>query len=170
MIKDFKIVTNEGLEAFVDVGSSESLYKRGQLQDIVNEVLNTYNTGIVWIYRGKEIKLIKLTGRVEGYPSVDLNYVIAIYFEDTEFKAPNNAVIYNADGTIHKRLEMPKLISERGEKYQYGSCFEDIMWRKNKEGKLITTISISFDRYSFEVRELNPETGVIGDLLFDAIH
>ena len=31
MIKDFKIVTNEDLEAFVDISFSEFLYKKGHL-------------------------------------------------------------------------------------------------------------------------------------------
>ncbi|AZA74939.1 hypothetical protein [Chryseobacterium indoltheticum] len=121
---------------------------------------------------------------VIGFPTIDLKYIVAIYKGiNGAFLIPNNAVIYNLDGTIHKVLKITELISERSKKYlekenlenpplslakyPQGLAFSNFGWRKDINGNLINSISIDFDRDYGEKRELNPETGEIGKVLDD---
>lgn len=146
-----------------------------------NSIGGTIN--IIWEYKGNWIRL-KSESDIFAYPTIDMRYIVAIYQDNGgEFPVPNNAVIYNLDGSIHKILEMPKLISVRLQEeikknkhsnppleavpYETGLQFSGFGWDKDKEGNIFNYISIKYLRDYSEGRELNPETGEIGRLVDD---
>ena len=180
MIQNFRVVTKNGLCAFVDVGG-EVFFKKNQPKELLMEVVNTYNSGIQWESKGLTVTLLN-DKSIIGYPSIDLNYVIAIYFgKDEEFFPPHNAVIYNADGSIHKVLQVPALKSDfllnriRFNKdnnpaleiaqFEGGIYFSQFSWKKHNN-KIVNAIDICYDREYYESQILNPETGEFGDCLF----
>lgn len=107
-----------------------------------------------------------------AYPSVDLTSVIAIYspMHNTEFPAPGNAVIYNADGTLRTRLMAPELISDVAKKsaklavdnnYSFDIWFELVSWT-DKLPEVTLTFWIGFGQDFFEERTFNPDNGEFG--------
>lgn len=128
--------------------------------------------GVIWTYNGNEISKNRC---FFAYPTVDNLHVVAIYpLEDIEFPSPHNAVIYNADGSLHKVLTPPKLISQLAinrlgkdnppQPYAPDSIyFERVRWDKNSQGELVTSVWIGYDREWHENRVLDPETGEFGE-------
>jgi len=102
-----------------------------------------------------------------------MRYVIAIYSGDqAEYTPPNNAVIYNADGSVHKVLSVPLLISVAAKnqgwyKRQLDETigFTGISWKENDKGEKVVVMEISDHYYKImkEYRVLDPETGLFGE-------
>ena len=135
---------------------------------------NSSSKGAKWTFLDKNVVINKCRF---AYPSVDEKFIIAIYpLEDIDFPSPNNAVIYNLDGSIHKVLSPPKLISELAIK-RLGKdnppmafapdsiYFNHVNWQKDSSGNVVTSIWIGYDREWHENRELNPHTGEFGQCL-----
>ncbi|GHV15278.1 hypothetical protein FACS1894169_06160 [Bacteroidia bacterium] len=104
------------------------------------------------------IELFEENVTIIAYPSPEYKYIIAIYSGSHNFPIPNNAVVYNLDGSIHKILTPPKVINDffQGGDPQ-GKSFYNVNW-DIKDGKIFLCLTINiFDM--MEVRELNAETG-----------
>lgn len=83
---------------------------------------------------------------------------------------------YNADGSLHKVLTPPKLISQFAinrlgednppQPYAPDSIyFERVRWDKNTQGELVTSVWIGYDREWHENRVLDPEAGEFGECI-----
>jgi len=127
-----------------------------------------------WDFLQKEIVLFENSIDIFGLPTPDMHRVVVIYpYDHSVYPSPGNALIYNANGSIHLQLKVPKPISELAKPQErfinYGDPmslhFDNVDWRKNSKGEIIIAIRIGFARDWFEDRELNPETGEFGECL-----
>lgn len=173
MIEDFSFQKGE-LIIPISLGYRLSIFEKVE-DNLANKFVNSSSSQIVkWINIKKEIQIRR---SFFAYPSVDMNYVIAIYSEiDLEYPSPNNAVIYNADGSLHKILTPPKLISKLAierlgennppQSYAPDSLFfNHVKWDKDSKGDLITSVWIGYHREWHENRVLNPVTGEFGECI-----
>ncbi|NDV70037.1 hypothetical protein [Dysgonomonas sp. 25] len=176
MISEFKLITEEGDNAYMETnldkyGSRENiraLYTREQSEDEVYRVLGNQHTGLAWQYQGEEIILLNNTfSRVDGFPSLDMQYVVALFNGNKKYPKPTNLVVYNGDGSIHlDNIAPPVLLN-----YPKGSLadFLQIFWKFDKEdNKWKNAIRIAVNRMWMETREFNPETGEFGKALKDS--
>lgn len=152
------------------------------------EYINTYSKeSFSWEFSDEKIIIQDDNVSVQGYPSVDKNYMIVIYEgENNQFPMPNNAVVYNLDGSIHRVLKIPNLLSPKilekieEEKhsnppiedtryghYGQGLQFAGFSWHKDEKGDLVNTISIKYAGEYGEWRIFNPKTGEFGKLTSD---
>src|SRR5690606_9658471 len=179
MIKDFSIVDKNGL-SYVTTWNTDNAKVKEILNDrknpetkrLIKLVSQEYNVGIKWIYGNKDIILIN-NDVIFGCPSIDMRYVIAIYSGDQEeYTPPNNAVIYNADGSIHKVLKAPILVSDAAKnqgwyKRQLDTTigFTGVDWKTDSKGQKVVVMEISDHYYKImkEYRVLDPETGKFGE-------
>ena len=113
--------------------------------------------GLQWNFQGKTIKIFD-DSHIFGYPDPQMDSVVAIYPLDSKlYPAPNNAVIYNPDGTLRMQLKMPSLASgETDKEYAY---FKQVGWDEYPPGNPVTAMWIGYGDYQFEIRILNTETG-----------
>ena len=104
----------------------------------------------------------------------DLKKIVIVYPpEHPEFPSPNNAAIYNEDGSLYLKLTCPDPVSELGRERKRHMNFEgplrlffsDAVWRKNEKDELVQVINIGFDFEYYETRELNFVTGEFGNSL-----
>lgn len=175
MIENFKFFDEYNNEIKVSFGYRQAVYPIKEIRSdgaVVRDYLPGKTRGAKWSFEGREIII---DGCFFAYPSVAENYIIAIYpLEDSEFPSPNNAVVYNLDGSLHRVLTPPELISELAikrlgadnppEPYAPESVFFDrVKWDKDSSGNLITSIWIGYDREWHENRVLNPFTGEFGE-------
>lgn len=170
----------------ISIGYEKSEFDLVSKQEKLDYVNSYSKESFSWEYNGEKIIISDEKVSVYGYPTVDNKYIIIIIIYkgiDGQFKPPNNAVIYNLDGSIHMILEIPQLISERAKKYlekeklgnpplelvkyESGLNFLSFGWRKNENGEHFNYISIQYDLDYGEGRELNTETGEIGRLIDD---
>jgi hypothetical protein len=181
MITEFSYFNNNGIVIPISIKDHPNVFIDVK-DDLFNKFHDGSKKGLSWKYQDKKISLHDPKVSVIGFPSVDNCYIIAVYQGvNGQFSPPNNAVIYNLDGKIYKILEMPKLMSKEilstfGDeqysnpplelaKYEGGLQFNGFGWREDQSGKLVNFISILYDKDWWESRLINPETGVIGDLL-----
>jgi len=137
-----------------------------------------------WVFNKKEITIQIEKNTYMGISIDERNKKILLIFDilrSTMWKAPSNAVIYNADGSIYRILTPPELLGSIASKYKkqeilIGKCFGGLYpsWYKNSKGEKVVGISILFPAgYSniygdfFEVREIDLETGEFGEVLQD---
>jgi len=134
------------------------------------EMNNTHRKGIRWYHNSKKVE-IKDSDYVKGYPTVEMDGVVAIYSSKSKiYPEPANAVIYNPDGSFRMRIEVPdELLSSNAKriKPRKDKCFFfQAGWALNSKGEKVNSIWIGFANGEyFEVRELNTETGEFGELL-----
>jgi len=134
------------------------------------EMNNTFKTGVRWIHKGVKIEL-KDEFYVTGYPSVENDSFVAIYSSDSKkIIKPNNAIIYNPDGFIKTHVKMPdNLLSSNAIRINpplNDWSFIQANWYINSKGFKIVGIWIGFARGEyFEIRELDTDTGFIGELI-----
>ncbi|MHC0448430.1 hypothetical protein ACWA1F_23710 [Flavobacterium sp. 3-218] len=81
-------------------------------QKIREEFLKSKRLGIYWEYNGKAITISDEIGSVQGFPISTLQYVVAVFQNSKKYPSPDNAVIFNLDGTINKILKIPEFKSE----------------------------------------------------------
>lgn len=181
MIEKFVEFNGEGIE--VPYNLTYPLSKKDMSKELYLKYINSPSRqGIAWVHDGKEIKIKDDKASIQGFPTTDMNYVVAVYLGlDGEFKPPRNAVIYNLDGSIRKVLEIPSFISDKLCKrlsfleqenpplswaaYEGQLFFGGFGWYKKDDGKVVNFISIVMERESFEQRELDPQTGIFGECL-----
>lgn len=179
MITDFNLVTGNKnyIKPNISSDKSVSLFENVSVDDY-REYINDDTAGISWKSKNCEILLFERNVRLFGLPSTDMSKVIVIYpMNHKVYQAPENAVIYNSDGSIHLKLKVPNLASELARqrvKYirGYGSFhppyqlyFDGVSWSYNSIGDRNTVIRIVFDRDWWEDRLLNTETGEFGECL-----
>ena len=181
MIESFTEFNAEGVEILVEL--KYPIERKVSSKDKIAYINSPSKKGIMWVYKGKKIVIQDASVSVQGLPSVELNSVIAVYSGMSgAFPPPNNAVIYNLDGSIRKVLEMPSFISElirkrltflnepnpplSWAKYEEGGlCFGGFAWREKSNRVVVNSISLEMERGSYEIRELNVEQGTFGECL-----
>ncbi|MDG1871878.1 MAG: immunity 49 family protein [Flavobacterium sp.] len=178
-IKNFTKFNDDGMIIPIKIGFGVNMFDNVSKQEYIDYVNCYSKQSVSWEYEGQKIILADKNVSIKAYPSLDLKYVIAIYegFEG-EYKPPANAVIYNADGSIHTILKMPVLESENilkkinfnkdsnppieASSFEGGLLFSNFDWWKNEQGDLINRIQITYDRDWIEWRELDIKTGKVG--------
>lgn len=177
MIKDFFYCNDSGARLQLNLGGEALFFDRDYETGSVNKYFDGSKKSIAWTNGNESINISAERANVKGYPSPDLNYVIAIYWgDDDEFNPPCNAVVYNADGSIFKKICVPGLVSEDAQKWekyivQNALFFEDVNWYKNKQGENVIGIRFSQPApvYFFETREFIPVTAAFGAVLASGI-
>jgi hypothetical protein len=186
MIKKFTTFNRSGISTPVNIGYSMDVYKNLSDKEY-SDYFDGSSIGFSWVFNDQRIILFDEKVDVFAYPTVDNKYVIAIYKGlNNKFSPPNNAVVYNLDGSVHKILKTPKLISlkilekikqekhsnppiEDNEYGRYGMGLEFVGfgWYKDENENLVNTISIKYGGEYGEWRIFNPETGEFGKMTSD---
>lgn len=178
-VEEITLFNDEGMVIPLKLGYRTGIFDNVTKQESRDYVNSPSKQSVSWIYNGRKIILQDKNTSVIAYPSVDFKYVIAIYKGlNSEYKPPSNAVIYKANGKIHKILKIPVLESENILKrisfnkdsnppfessiFEGGLLFDNCDWGKNEEGNLIDRVRIIYDRDWIEWRVLNVKTGEIG--------
>lgn len=143
--------------------------------DLYKEYVNKATKGLFWVTSGKSVNLCEAGVSIFGLPTPDMQRVVVIYpMEHKQYRAPGNAIIYNADSSVHKILIAPEPISDLAKtrsRFMVKSkafnpphrlYFDSVRWSK-VEGEIVTVVRIGFDRDWREERILNPETGEFGE-------
>lgn len=134
------------------------------------EFLNSHRKGIRWVYNDKIISFENKNGWIDGYISLDWKYVLAIHYKTPGIYSPRDAVVYNADGTIHLFLDPEKLLAkhpkEKHDFYFEGMGFYSVRWMKNSKDETVLAIEVCYPDRLTEIWEVDPETGEFGELLF----
>lgn len=181
-IKNFTKFNDDGMIIPIKIGFGVNMFDNVSKQEYIDYVNCYSKQSVSWEYDGQKIILVDKNVSIKAYPSLDLKYVIAIYEGlEGEYKPPANAVIYNADGSIHTILKMPVLQSENILKridfnkdsnppieaalFEGGLLFSNFDWWQNEEGNLVNRIQIIYDRDWIEWRELEIRTGDVGRYL-----
>lgn len=177
MIQNFRYCNSSNICINIFLGA-------GMFNDISKELFNKFYDGSLkqteWDFLDRHIVLKSNTQSVLGYPSLDKNYVIAVYHgDDGEYLSPGNAVIYHADGSLHKVLIVPPLISDAAKRWgiykrksSEGLFFTNVCWKLTKKYELALAMQIEQvgGRGIFkEVRILDPQSGTFGECIYGAI-
>ena len=126
--------------------------------------------GIQWCYEGRTIRIHRHKQRLCGYPSPAFDKVVVVYPLDKIFTEPNNLVIYNPDGSLHMRPEIPLSCAPK-DTWPYTSpikplSYLDVHWTKY-EGKITMAIDLELGlQDALETRIFNPYTGECEDFLY----
>jgi hypothetical protein len=121
--------------------------------------------GVRWLYENKTIELYEEGGAIIAYPSPDYKYIIAVYDHGSKlFPKPDNCVVYNLDGSIHKRIASPLLFKPYSSQKR-GDYFYTVGWAKKGDEVVVVELWVSDRSDWIERIEFNPETGEFGDLL-----
>lgn len=174
MIENFGVITRSGEKLKSDLGVGVNMYNNTKDKASL-DIFNTKNNGIYWNFKGTEVTVFSDHGGVTGYPCVDLSCVMVIYpaTKNSEFPAPDNAVIYDGLGNLKNTLQIPELISGLGKEKvksakaggEINCWFEMVGWNRNSAGDTVLTSWIGFANDFFEERVVYPETGEFGDCL-----
>jgi hypothetical protein len=168
-VSNFRFMFNQGktLTPNLLVDPTLELF-RGVNANEYQEYMKSESAGLIWFSRQEEFQILKPGIRIFGMPTHNNKFVVAIFPpNDNEFSAPQNAVLYNANGTLRKRLKPPELLSNlaRSRKkfmntdYPMRLYFDTVGIKKNDLGQLVTYLRIAFDRDYWEDHELDVETG-----------
>ncbi len=177
-IKDFQFETELGNRFIPNITPNigDSLFEYVS-DDLYKEYVNKATKGLFWVTSGsrRAVNLYESGVSIFGIPTPDMQRVIVIYpMEHTLNRAPRNAIIYNADGSVHRILNAPEPISDLAKTRSrfmaktkafnppHRLYFHSVRWVK-AEGEIVTVVGIGFDRDWQEERILNPETGKFGE-------
>lgn len=172
MISRFQYITQD-VHLNVNLNSEGFIFEGNDNKEIA-KYYSANSSGLKWIYQKEDVVILENNQHIKGYPSPDLLKIIAIYpIDSPRFPSPNNAVIYNQDGSIYLQLNVPELISETArERIPYMNYensvrlyFDNVGWFKDSNSNFLCSITIGFDREWWESRVLNPETGEFGECL-----
>ena len=168
MIEKFGVKNKEGNILISHIGLETNMYNNRE-DEVSTSFFNSRGNGVCWINEGKEVSIFPSLGRIIAYPTPDLTFVVVIYhpMDNADFAAPNNAVIYNMDGSIHHRMKQQKLVSDLAKKHlkEYSELFESVYWANDKNGNVVMAVEVGFKRDFYERRILNPNTGELLQLL-----
>lgn len=175
MIENFRLITAKEnlIRPNITANVGDSLFEFATAEEY-KEYVNNTPQGLRWDFQGNGITLFEKPVSLFGLPTPDLQRVVVIYpYDHSRYPSPVNAVVYNANGSIHKQLKVPKLISElakQRERFMNYEAplklyFDRVSWAKNSKGDTVMAIQIGFDRDWVEQRELNAETGEFGACL-----
>jgi len=186
MIKEFTTFNRSGVFVPVDIDYSMDVYKN-MSDSAYSAFFDNSSKGFSWVFNDERIILLDDNVDIFAYPTVYNKYVVAIYKGlNSKFPPPHNAVVYNLDGSIHKVLKIPKLVSPKILKkikeekhsnppiednryghYGMGLQFAGFAWDKDKDGNLVNSISIKYAGEYGEWRIFNPVTGEFGEMTTD---
>jgi hypothetical protein len=173
MVEDFSFITDDGVVLKLNLGVKEYIFEGNEEHDI-SQFYKSKSVGVRWMFDHKVIDILESSVSIEGYPTPDRKRVVVVYrYDHPVYSSPNNAILYNADGSIHLQLKVPGLISDLAKKrsrfLNYESplrtYFDNARWDKNSKGELVSAVRIGFDRDWLETRELNSDTGEFGECL-----
>jgi hypothetical protein len=181
MIKKFSVFNNNGINVPISFKEYPDIFKNVDIKTM-RSLWDGSKEGISWEYEGKQIFIKDSNVTVKGFPTLDFTKIVAVYTGlQGSYKPPNNAVIYNLDGSIHKILNIPKLISSHVLKLisqdkldnpplnlvdmEDGLLFGGFGWYKKNDGGRVNSISIIVSREWGETRVLNHITGEFGECL-----
>lgn len=167
MIKEFEVY----------IPSTAIAYRiKGKLNDYswdneeYREIYNSFRKAIRWKHGDKVIQVVNSEGKIQGYVSLDWKYVLATHYKSPEIDFPKNAIVYNADGSIHLFLEPEKLLAkhpkEKHDFYLEGMGFNSVRWMKNAKDETVLAIEVCYPDRLTEFWEVDPETGEFGELLY----
>ncbi len=179
MVENFEYFT-ENVSIPVSIGSDVNFFEGLSKEDF----FRFYSGGkksLRWTYNGKIVIIEDPDASIIGYPSLDMEYVIAIYTEEISrnYSPPKNAVVYREDGSLHKQLTIPhfqsKVVLDRlkinndenpplGKKYPGILFFDHVSWQK-LENDIVVAIRIIYDQEWYETVEINPATAKFGKCL-----
>lgn len=173
MVENFQFITATGklLVPNVTPNKGDSLFEFAT-EDEYKEYINNITQGLRWDCFGKEVRIFEPSVSLFGLPTPDARRVFVIYpYDHHTYSSPGNAVVYNADGSIDRRLMAPKPIStvakqrERFMDYDapFNLYFDTVRWATNDNGEVVMAVQIAFDRDWLEEREWNPVTGHFGE-------
>jgi hypothetical protein len=153
-----------------------------QQQEILSFINSPGRRGISWTHDNKVIRIEDQIVSVAGLPSADRQFVVAVFLGNcVQFPLPNNAVVYNLDGSLHSILKLPPFItpviikrleflkqpnppmSYAGRKKDWLG-FTGFSWRKEGSA-VINAATIEFEDGTFEIRKLDISTGQFGESL-----
>lgn len=173
MIEQFSYITEDGITLRIKLGIGVDRFE-GNDESKVLSFFRGQGKGVSWVFENKLVEVLEPGKKINGLPTPDLQRVVVIYpHNHPVYSEPRNAIVYDADGSIHLQLKVPKLISalakqrERFMNYEapLKQYFDGVSWKKNNKGEIVTAVQIGFDRDWLEERELNPETGEFGECL-----
>ena len=160
LITDFEWYNNLGVIVRFD-----NLNYRGTLQIFPNDFSyingigrNTIN--VRWKYNGQTIDILNVWYK-GTLPTPNMNKVIVTKFN------PDITTIYNADGSVHKVVEMPYPIMPnmgRGPLEGEKPDICEVYWCREKVDDYSMLIRLDYYSGAWEERYFNPETGEIGGL------
>ncbi|MFY8035687.1 MAG: hypothetical protein ACOVMQ_00900 [Cyclobacteriaceae bacterium] len=182
-ITDLSLINELSDEVQIGFGIGVSYFPLiGETKDggKIYDVIRGEAKGVKWKYNNNEVLLLSQNRINMVYPSVNLQFVIVIYFSrSSEYKAPNNAVIFSANGNLLSILNPPpfqstfllqKLRSNRHDnppldlKYDGALFFDNVSWLKNND-EIVTAVRIIYDCEWYETVVYYPETGMFGECL-----
>lgn len=166
-LKKPRISDGQGHFASIKPGIGKKMYE-GE-KKATNKIINSTETQIEWEFGGQIIKLSESECAISGCPSLDYQFFLSDWWNSNSYPKPNNAVLFNPDGTIHKVLEQPLLLSEYAKELgiERGDYFMFPSWKKHPEtGETVLTIDISFYQMYYETRVVNAESGTFGDCIY----
>jgi len=173
-ISELKFISKEDEVIDIEVGLGKPIYKTVSIDDKGFNVSNAPKSRIVeikWKFNGKEYFIRNTEDKsLFGYPTPDSAKMIVIYLEEShQFSNPNNAVIYNADGSYYKTIVAPKLISKTADAEDsiWDQWFDMATWKIDSNGKVVNSMNIGFNWYLFEERAYYYETGEFGEVFRD---
>lgn len=171
MIENIEYIGEGNIKIKVAPRLHMDIFEGNSDKDVL-KYFNSITKGISWEHNSKKIILFEEGKKITGFPSNEEDYLIVIYpVERTTHLIPNYAIIYNSDGSIHKRLNPPKLISNQAVKSRQFfksepiGYFEYVKWAKDSSGQIVTSMEIGFDRDWYEERVIDPVTGEFGECL-----
>jgi hypothetical protein len=135
------------------------------------EIFNSPIKSIRWQYNGNCIQINNSEGKIFGYVSPDWKYVLASHIKTRIIEKPKNAVVYNADGTVHLYLDPEKILVhhplERHNFLRENMGFYSVKWMKNSKDVIVLAVEIVYaGGYFSETWEVDPKTGEFGELLY----
>lgn len=147
---------------------------RGVKADDYREYMRSDSAGIMWLFGQEKLRLYEPGIRIFGLPTHDNRFIVAIYpLNGEKFRAPQNAVLYNANGTLKKCLKPPELLSNLAKsrkkfinsEYSMSLYFDTVGIKRDHLGNKLTYLRISFDRDFWEDHKLDVETGEFAGMI-----
>lgn len=182
------VVIINGVEYTWDDKKYQELYKKTFSEDDYEQRLNLQSWEKLRWNEGEEVVEIQFNkGSLLDYQYDKIsNKILVVYRNNLDYPEPNNAVVYNVDGSLHLILIMPKLIGYfigNKKKMLFGESFNGIVrlvsidaggnvienYKRNSKGEEVIGLTIQYpinDSYLsqfFEEREVNLETGEFGE-------
>ncbi|KQW99026.1 hypothetical protein [Flavobacterium sp. Root420] len=152
MIKNWKKTNENGISIPIDILSPHLSYFDKIEKSLKEEFLKGKKFGIAWEYNGLEISIFDKEASVEGFPTANLEYVIAIFRNSKLYPSPNNAVIFNLDGSLNKILQIPK--------FKSAIILEEIE-KNNQKNPPLDDKHLSFYKYTRDTNDLGIELDIL---------
>lgn len=175
MIEKFSHFVSEGITLKVNLTHLDENIYLGEDKIKIKDFYNSGNQGLFWEYNGAKIVLQEVGFDLFGFPTPDLKKVIVIYpYNHSRFASPDNAVLYNSDGTINAIIKSPNLISEIaierekqiGKLLYPSQTFTHVNWEQDRNGIIRNSLKIDYEDFFWtEIRIFNYEMMDFGECI-----